>query len=105
MVELARRSFLTGLGAVLVAAPAIVRATSIMPVKRMPVELRYDGYGNVRVYSGYDVVDNDLSDLLYRRIDAAQRVLATNLRESLDRIIYLEGTGASSGGLAALFNG
>lgn len=30
-----RRSFLTGLGAVLVAAPAIVRAGSLMPVKQM----------------------------------------------------------------------
>jgi hypothetical protein len=32
-----RRSFLTGLGAVLVAAPAIVRAGSLMPVKQMIV--------------------------------------------------------------------
>jgi hypothetical protein len=30
-----RRGFLLGLGASLVAAPAIVRATSIMPVRRM----------------------------------------------------------------------
>jgi hypothetical protein len=30
-----RRGFLTGLGAVLVAAPAIVRAGSLMPVKAM----------------------------------------------------------------------
>ena len=31
-----RRSFLAGLGAALVAAPAIVRASSIMPVKALP---------------------------------------------------------------------
>jgi hypothetical protein len=30
-----RRSFLTGLGAVLAAAPAIVRARSLMPVRNM----------------------------------------------------------------------
>lgn len=30
-----RRSFLTGLGAALVVAPAIVRAGSLMPVKQM----------------------------------------------------------------------
>jgi hypothetical protein len=35
---LARRSFLLGLGSVL-AAPAIVRAANIMPVKAMPAEL------------------------------------------------------------------
>jgi hypothetical protein len=30
-----RRSFITGLGALFIAAPAIVRATSIMPVKAL----------------------------------------------------------------------
>lgn len=35
MIESSRRGFLTGLGAVLVAAPAIVRAGSLMPVKVM----------------------------------------------------------------------
>lgn len=32
---LARRSFLTGLGAALITAPSIVRAGSLMPVKQM----------------------------------------------------------------------
>lgn len=32
---LARRAFLTGLGATLITAPAIVRAGSLMPVKQM----------------------------------------------------------------------
>ena len=32
-LELARRGFLTGLGAALITAPAIVRAGSLMPVK------------------------------------------------------------------------
>ncbi len=34
-----RRGFLTGLGSLLIAAPAIVRAASIMPVKAMPISL------------------------------------------------------------------
>ena len=33
-----RRSFLTGLGAALVAAPAIVRAASLMPVRGKPLD-------------------------------------------------------------------
>lgn len=35
MADLARRSFITGLGAALIAAPAIVRAGSLMPVRNM----------------------------------------------------------------------
>src|SRR5580700_12140815 len=98
MAELARRSFLTGLGALLVAAPAIVRATSIMPVKTITdwQELRYAGDGTFKYYSGYDVLyDRRINDLLETRIDAATQVFAANLRDSLDRIIYREGTGAS----------
>ena len=34
-----RRSFLTGLGASLIAAPAIVRVESLMPVRALPPEL------------------------------------------------------------------
>lgn len=37
-----RRSFLTGLGAVLITAPAIVRAGSLMPVKVMPQMSLYE---------------------------------------------------------------
>jgi hypothetical protein len=36
MLDLSRRGFLSGLGPLLVAARAIVRASSIMPVKAMP---------------------------------------------------------------------
>jgi hypothetical protein len=35
-----RRSFLAGLATTIIAAPAIVRATSIMPVRTMPLEVR-----------------------------------------------------------------
>jgi hypothetical protein len=37
-MQIARRSFLFGLGASLVAAPAIVRAASLMPVKALEAE-------------------------------------------------------------------
>jgi hypothetical protein len=33
-----RRGFIAGLGALFIAAPAIVRATSIMPVKAISIE-------------------------------------------------------------------
>ena len=41
-MNLHRRGFITGLGA-LIAAPAIVRVASIMPVRSMPVELEVYG--------------------------------------------------------------
>lgn len=62
MAELARRSFITGLIA-LVAAPAIVRAGSLMPVKT------------------YVTNADDLVALLARRIDEADRVLLNNLMQ------------------------
>lgn len=65
MVELARRSFITGLIA-LVAAPAIVRAGSLMPVRQMQPESL-----------------EDLVAMLSRRIDVAERVMANNLLQSL----------------------
>lgn len=37
---LSRRSFFTGLGASILAAPAIVRAASLMPVKALPLALQ-----------------------------------------------------------------
>jgi hypothetical protein len=39
-IDLSRRSFFRGLGATVIAAPAIVRATSLMPVKKLsPLEI------------------------------------------------------------------
>lgn len=58
-----RRSFLVGLGA-LIAAPAIVRVGSLMPVKQIPsVE--------------------DLGDLLRQRMNDAYKVMADNLNSGL----------------------
>jgi hypothetical protein len=37
MIETSRRGFFTGLAAVLITAPAIVRATSLMPVRNFLV--------------------------------------------------------------------
>jgi hypothetical protein len=63
MVEIARRSFITGLIA-MVAAPAIVRAGSLMPVKAMPS------------------VD-DIHALLEARINDCVKIMARNLSETL----------------------
>lgn len=38
MLDLARRSFLTGLAGTLICSPAIVRASSLMAVKKLPEE-------------------------------------------------------------------
>lgn len=47
--ELPRRRFLAGIGA-LIAAPAIVRVASIMPVKAMPME--FPGLTTMRSWEG-----------------------------------------------------
>ena len=60
-MTLARRSFLTGLAASALAAPAIVRAASLMPVRGIvmdaPIwqELKYPGFNGPTRYFGYDV--------------------------------------------------
>ena len=108
MIEVARRSFLTGLGAALIAAPAIVRAGSLMPVRSLKPDwkhLVYHGDGMPISYMGYDLNFDGrfpLADLLDRRIEAAHQVLARNLRASLDTLVYDEGSGSSC--LAALFD-
>jgi hypothetical protein len=40
-IDLSRRGFLGGLGAVLIVAPAIVRATSLMPVKVLEEQIGF----------------------------------------------------------------
>jgi hypothetical protein len=64
MIEVARRSFITGLIA-LVAAPAIVRAGSIMPVKAVAWS------------------KDELLALLDRRLDEVVAVMARNLNEAI----------------------
>ena len=58
-----RRGFITGLGAFFCAAPAIVRASNIMPVRA--------------------VSSDELLDLLHRRMNEAYEVLRQNLTRSL----------------------
>lgn len=81
MVELARRSFLTGLGAALFVAPAIVRASSLMPIKTLePINI------------------DEMVVLLQRRLEAAEREMARQMAQSL----YADVNNAPRGGLDAL---
>ena len=57
-----RRGFIAGLGALFIAAPAIVRATSIMPVKgyqsdfigRQDFEFKFSGFYSVMPLQSFD---------------------------------------------------
>jgi len=52
-LDLSRRSFFRGLGATLIAAPAIVRAASLMPVRRMiPFEFEHEFVFQVSIPAG-----------------------------------------------------
>lgn len=68
-----RRAFITGLGATLITAPAIVRAGSLMPVK--PVRLV--------VPEIWVTFSPDMYDLFKARTDAAIAVMRKNLAESM----------------------
>lgn len=112
MIDVSRRSFLAGLGAVLVTAPAIVRAASIMPVKMMPVqgivqELCYAGEGEFRYYSGYEVLnlkpcDLEIARLLENRLEFATQRMAAIWARHLDEVVYRTGTCSAPGGLSEL---
>lgn len=82
MIEVARRSFITGLIA-LVAAPAIVRAGSIMPVKSY-------------------ATNEQLLALLSRRIIVAEELMAIHIKEWMNRELYGDGASSHSSGLALL---
>jgi hypothetical protein len=58
-----RRSFLTGLASV-IAAPAIVRMSSLMPVKAMPSA-------------------EDLNALLHARLDECYQIVRKNMQQSI----------------------
>jgi hypothetical protein len=60
-----RRSLITGLGALFIAAPAIVRASSLMPVK------------------AFVDTDDQMLALLKARMDEAYAVMRENLARSL----------------------
>lgn len=61
---LARRKFLTGLAAAF-AAPAIVKASSLMPVKAMPSEEELMALLNARMNDVYKVMAEAMSQMIY----------------------------------------
>lgn len=60
-----RRKFLTGLGAALVTAPAIVRAASLMPVKVMPTVDQLEMLFKQRMDEAYAVLRQNMANSLY----------------------------------------
>lgn len=62
---LPRRKFLTGLMG-LVAAPAVVKASSLMPVKAMTPEVLVKQYEYQQIELGYQVTREPVGDVLYR---------------------------------------
>jgi hypothetical protein len=72
-----RRKFLT-LFASTLAAPAVVRATSIMPVKALPPVLEYR-----------QLSPEQISDLLYARMDEVYKVIA----KCMDELPYSDYSG------------
>ena len=71
-MSLSRRSFVKGLGVALLAAPAIVRATSIMPVRNRLITLPESGGDpSWLYYMGWDLVQEPIpipDEVLYSRI-------------------------------------
>jgi fumarate hydratase class II len=98
-----RRSFLAGLGA-LVAAPAIVRVSSIMPVKVIrpptPHEMLAEWARHMTESNKFILVPESFNVMLEAHLNAASAVLARNLADHLDTLVYQTGTGA--GGLNEL---
>lgn len=66
-MTLARRSFLTGLSAI-IAAPAIVRASSLMPVKALKSGWDYERYVWTDTSLGYAITREAIEDNLYRNV-------------------------------------
>lgn len=103
MVELARRSFLTGLIALGVTAPAIVRVGSLMPVKQMLwtdddiarlLDRRLDAYvdavpvaGVYRRYAGYEEVQFDANRNRWATFEEVQRDMERQAKADLDSIL------------------
>lgn len=75
MIKTSRRGFLTGLSAVLITAPAICRATSLMPVKVMPPEL-FLWSQNGWELSARAPISPEMRALLALRIADAEETLA-----------------------------
>lgn len=77
-----RRGFIAGLGALFIAAPAIVRATSIMPVKAISIEdLLRD-----RMDAAYEATRQAISQNLYGELTKITReAFLPGLRASIYR--------------------
>lgn len=60
-----RRAFITGLGAALVTAPAIVRAGSLMPVKQMPTVEMLKDLLEQRVNDAFEITKNHMAHCLF----------------------------------------
>lgn len=72
MIHTSRRSLITGLVSFL-AAPAVVRAASLMPVKALPeAAFEYSGYYSVIPLSP---IDPEMMKLLMARIEDAERIM------------------------------
>lgn len=70
MTLLTRRSILTGIATSLLAAPAIVRVASLMPIKALPPNLFCDAF-------------DQTIDLLRRRMNEAYAVAGQNMATNL----------------------
>lgn len=63
-----RRSFLSGLTGFIACSPAIVRASSLMPVKTLVTDADWlRGYLNTQISLGYAITRESLEDNLYNQ--------------------------------------
>jgi len=84
-----RRGFLMGLGA-LMAAPAIVSVSSIMPVKAMPSVDMLDLLQR-RISEAESIMARDLSELIYGDTSQAEKFGLSRLVDESTGAIYLRG--------------
>jgi hypothetical protein len=77
-----RRQFLKGLIG-LVAAPAVVKAANIMPVKVMPPELVVERYAFREVALGYSITRKEVDDVLWNtQNDWMHRALTESFQQT-----------------------
>ncbi len=84
-----RRLLITGLIS-FIAAPAIVRAASLMPVKGVVYQFKYRGFE----YISPVPLPPELSALLVRRLDDCCAVLFRNMLENLNGSSDVSGLGS-----------
>jgi hypothetical protein len=88
MIQTSRRSLITGLVSFL-AAPAVVRAASLMPVKALPVESNMVQSGWIGYGGGFTVesIDPKMAALLQARIEDAERVMLEFMGQRYQKIL------------------